>query len=278
MSSRPAAPPAPKAPAPIRSPRATHVSAVPLNISSGVLDTYNRGIIYGTGGIGKTTLAAYLPAPFFIDVEHGSTKLNVSRDFASSFDEVRGKLAWFENNMPEGIRSIVIDTGTELQDMAKEKVISTRRTEKGKEVDSIEGYGWGKGWQFVYDEMDAVLADLDRLVEKHGVMPWIICHDIDAPVPNPAGEDYIRWEPSLYGGDKKGRANIRGRFKNWAEYVVFIGYDVHVADGKGRGSGTRTLYTEERPTHIAKSRTAQISMEFDLSDPGALWRELGIVK
>ena len=30
--------------------------------------------------------------------------------------------------------------------------------------------------------------------------------------------------------------------------------DVNAKDGKGQGGGTRTIYSEERPTHVAKSR------------------------
>ena len=229
--------------------------------------------------IGKSTLAAYLPAPFFLDVEASTTKLNVAFDLELRTEPtwvmLRGKLASIAANPPEGVKSIVIDTATVAEELAKEHVVATRTTDKGKRVDSIEGFGWGKGWQFIYDEFNGLLADLDRCIAR-GLHVCLIAHEVSSPVPNPAGEDFIRWEPLLYSGDKKGRGSIRERLKNWAEHLVFVGYDVIVEDGKGTGAGTRTIYTQEYPTHMAGSRTKQLVIPYTLEDPGALWRELGI--
>lgn len=280
MATKPQAPPAPKALAKKQSPRATIPSAVTLSIGSGITAGADRTVIYGTGKIGKSTLAAFLPAPLFFDVEFGTKKLNVAYDVdlrtAPTWSMLRGKCASIAIAPPEGIRSIVIDTATVAEELAKEHVIATRKTEKGKIVDSIEGFGWGKGWQFVYDEFNGLLADLDRIVAQ-GIHVCLIAHEVSSPVPNPAGEDFIRWEPLLYSGDKKGRGSIRARIKNWAEHILFVTYDVNVEDGKGRGSGTRTIYTQELPTHIAGSRTKQVVISFDLQHPDAIWRELGII-
>jgi hypothetical protein len=280
MATKPHAPPAPKALTKKQSPRATIPSAIALSIGSGLIPGADRIVTFGTGKIGKSTLAAFLPAPLFLDIEAGTKKLNVAFDLELREDPnwlmLRGKLASIASDPPEGIRSIVLDTATIAEELAKEHVIATRKTEKGKVVDSIEGFGWGKGWQYVYDEFNGLLADLDRIVAK-GIHVCLIAHEVSSPVPNPAGEDFIRWEPLLYSGDKKGRGSIRARLKNWAEHIIFITYDVEVEEGKGRGSGTRTLYTQELPTHIAGSRTKQIVMSFDLQHPDAIWRELGIV-
>lgn len=275
MTTKPAAPPPPPAPVKVQSPRATVPKAIALNVSSGPIKGSDRIVIYGTGGIGKSTLAAFMPAPFFIDVERSTKKLNVARDVADDWATLRGKLAAIASSPPEGVLSIVIDSATVAEEMAKEHVIETRKTDKGKQVDSIEGFGWGKGWQYASEEFSGLLADLDRIAEK-GLNVCLIAHDVSSPVPNPAGEDFIRWEPHLYSGDKKGRGSIRDRVKEWSDHVLFIGYDVFVEDGKGQGSGTRTIYTQELPTHVAKSRTRQFSITFDLQDPGAVWRELGV--
>ena len=275
MVKRPPAPPAPKAPADKRSPRSTIPEAIPLRLTSGLITGSDRIVVFGTGGIGKSTAAAFLPAPIFIDVERSTHYINITRDTAEDWPTLRGKLAWIEANPPEGVRSIVIDTATVAEELAKEYVILERKTEKGKRVSSIEDFGWGKGWQFIYDEFCGLLADLDRIAAK-GLNVCLIAHEVSTPVPNPAGEDFIRWEPHLYSGDKKGRGSIRERVKEWADHVIFIGYDVFVEDGKGQGSGTRTIYTQELPTHIAKSRAKQFSIPFTLEEPGAIWRELGV--
>lgn len=278
MTTKPAAPPAPAAPttqSAKKSPRSTIPATIELFLSSGPQKGAERIVVYGTGSIGKSTLCAFLPAPVFLDLEGGTKQLNVTRDTASDWAELRGKLAGIALTPPAGVRSIVIDTATVAEELAKEHVIMTRPTDKGQPVESIEGYGWGKGWQFVYDEFNALLADLDRIVAK-GLNVCLIAHDVSSPVPFPGGEDFIRWEPHLYSGDKKGRGSIRERVKQWADHVLFIGYDISVKDGKGQGSGTRTIYTIELPTHIAASRTAQFQMAFEISNPGAVWQQLGI--
>lgn len=277
MSERPAAPPPPPPPpVKVQSPRATIPQAIALDLTSGPVEGSDRIVIYGTGGIGKSTAAAFLPGPIFLDVERSTKKLNVSRDPVADWATLRGKLAAISASPPSGMRSVVVDSATVAEELAKEFVIATRVTEKGGHVDSIEGFPWGKGWQFVSDEFNGLLADLDRVAEL-GFNVCLIAHDVASPVPNPAGDDFIRWEPHLYAGDKKGRGSVRERVKEWADHVIFIGYDVFVKDGKGQGSGTRTIYSQELPTHVAKSRTKQLAISFDLQDPGAVWRELGIV-
>jgi hypothetical protein len=51
------------------------------------------------------------------------------------------------------------------------------------------------------------------------------------------------------------KASIKLRVKEWADHVLFFGYDVIAEDGKAKGSGTRTIYSAERPHCMAKSRT-----------------------
>ena len=85
----------------------------------------------------------------------------------------------------------------------------------------------------------------------------LIAHDCTTNVPNPAGEDWLRYEPRLQ-SPTSGKASIRLRVKEWADHCLFLGYDVAVDhQGKGRGSGTRTLWTSELPHCMAKSRTTQ---------------------
>jgi len=283
-NTRPGAPPAPRPPERPRSPTATIPSLVPIETSFGVIAGSDRIVIYGTGGIGKTTLAAFLPMPLFLDVERSTRKLKVHRETASDWMTMRGKLASVAASPPEldfgdgklrPIRTLVVDSATVAEEMAKEHVIASRTTEKGNRVDSIEGFGWGKGWQFVYDEMNGLIADLDRIAAT-GLNVCLIAHDSTSLVPNPSGEDYIRWEPHLYSGDKRGRGSVRERIKEWADHLCFVGYDVYVRGGKGEGAGTRTIYTQELPTHVAKSRSHQVCIPFELEDAGRIWRELGI--
>ncbi len=81
----------------------------------------------------------------------------------------------------------------------------------------------------------------------------LICHDCTATVPNPAGENWLRYEPRLQ-QTKNGAASIRLRLKEWADHVLFIGYEVNVEKGKASG-GNRWIWPQEQPFCMAKSRS-----------------------
>jgi len=251
--------------------------AITLDIQKGKVTGRDRIAMYGTAGVGKSSLAAMLPKPLFVDVEEGSSKLNVSRVTASTWTDLRGTLTAIANDPPKGFRTIVLDTITRAQTLAEEHVIATYKTERGEKVDSLEKFSFGKGWKFLADEMMKLMADLDRIVAA-GLNVCVIAHDVSTTVPNPAGEDFLRWEPRLHSGDKNGRGDIRGFLKGWSDHLLFVTYDVSVRDGKAIGAGSRSIYTTEYATHVAKSRSFDVAdvIPFDIKAAGAVWDALAV--
>lgn len=224
----------------------------------------HRIVLYGPGGIGKTTLATALPGPVvFIDLDESLGRLGAQAQVAQaeSWQGIRDALqadGW------EGVKTIVIDTATKAEEMAVEHTLANTLQE-GKRSTSVEGYGYGKGYGYVFDTFLPLLADLDRHA-RAGRNVVLICHDCTATVPNPAGEDWIRYEPRLQ-SPNSGKASIRLRVREWADHVLFLGYDIAVGkDGKGQGSGTRTLYRSELPHCMAKSRTGADPIPLDGGD------------
>lgn len=224
--------------------------------SEGVLRLPERIAIYGPGGVGKTELVANLAGVGktvkSIDLDLGSKEQNIKRvrginDWATLRAYIQDESKW------TGVDVICIDSITKAEELAVAHTLASVAHEKGHKVTSVEGYGYGKGYQYVYDTFLPLLGDLDRHI-RAGRDVVVVCHECVANVPNPSGEDFIRYEPRLQ-APSSGKASIRHRLKEWCDHLLFVGYDVAVTDdGKAMGSGTRAIYPVELPTHWAKSR------------------------
>lgn len=243
-----------------------------FRIQSGIsANQPHRIAMYGPGGVGKTELASLLKNvginPLFIDLEDGTRFLPVDRiGDVRTFDDLR---ACLQSNVMDSYDAVIIDSATKAEEMSIAWTLDNVKTEKGNQVTSIEGYGWGKGYVHVYETFLFLLADLDALTRK-GKHVVLICHDCTASVPNPGGDDWIRYEPRLQSNKS---ASIRNRVKEWADHLFYIGFDVESKNGKGIGSGTRTIYPVEMPTHWAKSRSLADPVPYIQGIPD-LWEQL----
>ncbi len=234
--------------------------------------------LYGTGGIGKTTLAATAPGPVvFIDLEDSLPVLADSlADFpvrvVGGIDNWAAILAALNKmNDWQDIKTIVIDTMTRAEELALVHTLQHVPAAKDSRAKSIEDYGYGKGFQHLYDTFLPLLFALDSHVQA-GRNVVTIMHECVSNVPNPTGEDWIRYEPRLQ-TLSSGKASIRLRVKEWLDELLFIGYDVHVKDGVGAGSGTRTIYPLERPHCMAKSRSIQHNIPLTMFST-TLWEQI----
>lgn len=229
-------------------------------------------MLYGTGGIGKTELCARLAGILhgqkvaFVDADESLPRLRSQFEDqkltapvvvpVENWSQLRAALAspgW------DSIGAIVLDSVTKIEEWAVADTIANVKHEKGNKVSSIEDYGYGKGYAHVFDTFLPLLSDLDAHC-RQGRHVILIAHECVATVPNPEGDDWIRYEPRLQ-DPASGKASIRRRIKEWCDHVLFYGYDVAVdKSGVGKGSGTRTIYTSELPSFMAKSRTTQQSI------------------
>lgn len=243
-----------------------------FTVSHGVRADHQRVVIYGPGGVGKTELASNLKGiglkPLFFDCGSGSHFLDVARiDGLSTWEDLRGALQ--DHSLAKDFNAVVLDDLTTAENLGVQWTLKNIPHEKGHLVQSIEGYGWGKGYTHIYETFLMLLGDLDAHI-RAGRTVVCIAHDCTAKVPNPAGEDWIRFEPRLQNTDK---GNIRARVKEWCDHLLFVGYDVFSKDGKATGAGTRTIYPVEMPTHLAKSRLLGDPIVYERGSCD-LWREL----
>ena len=231
----------------------------------------HRVVVYGTGGIGKTTLCAALPGPVaFIDLDGSLPVLGPrleEQGLAGNIVPVEGVSDWgtlmaaLDADGWDAVKTVVVDTATKAEALALAWTLKTKPTDKGQYVTSVEGYGFGKGYVLVAETFNGLLARLDRHA-RAGRNVVLVCHECTATVPNPEGEDWLRYEPRLQ-NPPSGKASIRLTVKEWCDHLLFIGYDVDVKNGVARGGGTKTLYAGERPHCISKNRTTTDAYALD---------------
>ncbi len=255
---------------------ATRVSFAPIPDAVG-----HRIAVYGSGGVGKSSLACLAPGPVaFFDLEESLPRLRpqwLAQDLKLDIRTVPGVQTWQDLRAAlhapgwEGIQTIVLDTLTRCEEMAVRHTLDTVTTDKGQKVSRLADYPYGKGTEYLYDTFLALLGDLDQHV-RAGRHVVLVCHECTTSVPNPQGEDWLRYEPRL-SSPTSGKNSIRLRVKEWVDHLLFIGFDVDVKDRKGKGSGTRTIYPVEQPHCMAKSRTLADTVIYERHDR-TLWNLL----
>lgn len=224
--------------------------AFSFDISSGIQHGPQKVVVYGPEGIGKSSFAAEFPDPLFIDTE-GSTKLlNVKRLPRPESWSVLNQMIDEVAKNPEICKTLVIDT----VDWA-ERLCSEYICEKGHKQ-SIEEYGYGKGYVLIKEEFGRMLDRLNAVIES-GINVVLTAHCILRKFERPDESGaYDRWELKL--GNKAG-SQISALIKEWSDMLLFVNYKEHVIEDpttkkKKAHGGERVMYTMHRPAFDAKNR------------------------
>lgn len=219
-----------------------------MNITKGPVKTAIRVGIYGTEGVGKTTLASKFPRTVFIDVEGGSKHMDVRRfDQPESLNEVKEQLDYVVGH-PEEFGTVVIDTVDALEKLIFKEVCQE------KKIQNIEDIGYGKGYVYAKQKMQGLLELLDVVIQR-GVHVVLICHSMirKFELPDEMGS-YDRYMLKL------NEKNIAPLVKEWVDLLLFINYKTDIvtdADGKtkkGKGGQKRIMYTTHNACWDAKNR------------------------
>lgn len=216
-----------------------------LNITKGKINRAQKVVIYGPEGIGKSSLAARFPDPVIIDTEGGTAHMDVRRiDKPQSWEELLSIVK--EVAATPGIcKTLVIDTA----DWA-EQLITTYLCTKYKQ-NSIESFGYGKGYTYMAEEFSRLLSSCD-LVIAAGIHVVITAHAKMRKFEQPDEMGaYDRWEMKL----SKQTAPL---LKEWCDMLLFCNYQTFVItsenDTKKAQGGKRVINTNHHPAWDAKSR------------------------
>lgn len=217
-------------------------------VTSGVIPAPVKVVLYGPEGIGKSTFAAQFPDPVFIDAEGGTKRLDVRRlprptSWAMLLDEVKEVR---QGGVP--CTTLVLDTA----DWAEALCIRSICT-KAK-VDSLEGFGYGKGYVYAKEEFGRLLDQLEEVVAT-GRNVVVLAHATIAKFEQPdAVGNYDRWQ-------MKTTKQVAPLLREWCDMLLFANYKT-VVEKSGSGpnaknkasGGRRVMYTTHHACWDAKNR------------------------
>lgn len=218
-----------------------------LNITKGKITRAQKVVIYGPEGIGKSSLAAQFPDPVIIDTEGGTAHMDVRRiDKPQTWEELLSIVKEVADTV--GVcKTLVIDTA----DWA-EQLITAYLCAKYKQ-NSIESFGYGKGYTYMAEEFSRLLTACDQVIAV-GIHVVVTAHAKMRKFEQPDEMGaYDRWEMKL----SKQTAPL---LKEWCDMLLFCNYQTFVVtsetDRKKAQGGRRVMYTAHHPAWDAKTRVA----------------------
>jgi hypothetical protein len=215
-----------------------------MKITTGKQTRAQRVVLYGVESVGKSTFAAKFPKPLFLDIEQGTSHLDVDRCDIGSWKQLTEALA---EAKATDYQTIVIDSADWAERLCIEDLLATTKKT------SIEDFGYGKGWVMVAERISRMLTSVDALIDggKHVVL---IAHSRIVKFEAPdALAPYDRYELKL-------SKQCSPLLKEFADELWFLRFKTKVSTtdtgrGKGLGGKERVMLTTHSAAYDAKTRS-----------------------
>lgn len=209
-----------------------------------------RICIYGTHGIGKSTIASQFPDPIFVSTEDGIDGLDVtSFPKATHINEVVESIKTLIKEEHD-FKTVVVDTVDWLVEPLVVEDVETNHEPKD--------LAYGKGQMLVAESFREILQGLDALRRKRNMNVVLLAHANIVKFESPMTEPYDRYTPKL-----PNRCNAL--LQEWVDVLGFAAFKVIIkkADAgfnkevaRGVTTGERLLHLVENPAYLAKNRYA----------------------
>ena len=215
-----------------------------------------RILVYGTEGIGKSTLASRAPRPVFIQTEDGLGEIDCDKfPLSASFDEVLTQLVSLRTEEHD-YQSVVVDSLDWLERLIWDAVCQDYGV---KSIEKVDG-GYGKGYIHALTPWRLFLDRLAALHRDRCMAVILIAHAKVEKFDDPESSPYDRYSPRLH---KHAGALVT----EWCDAVLFasrkfrtqteetgFGRKRTTAHAIGKDGGERILRTVGGPSCVAKNR------------------------
>jgi hypothetical protein len=216
-----------------------------MKIVRGKQKSAARVVVYGTEGIGKSTMASQFPSPLILDTEDGSKHLDCARVICSDWITLESTMHELVRDA-QGFETIVIDSADWMERIMIEQIVR----QAGKK--SIEDFGFGKGYIHVQERVSKFLAIADQLIAR-GINVVFVAHSkVQRTSPPDQTDGYDRYELKL-------TKQVAPLLREWCDLLLFCNYRLKLVEGsdgriKASGGKERVMYAERAAAWDAKNR------------------------
>lgn len=201
-----------------------------------------RLLIYGTEGIGKSTLAAQAPKPIFLPTEDGLDQIECdSFPLAQSFEDVLAYLTVLSTE-DHPYKTVVIDSADWLERLIFDHVC---KQYGAKSIEKVDG-GYGKGYVHALTQWRQVIDALRYLREQKGMIVILLAHAKIEKFADPESTAFDRFSPRL-------NKNATALLCEWCDAILLATREHGAAKGEKSG-GQRILRCVGTPACVAKNR------------------------
>ncbi len=173
-----------------------------------------RLLIHGLPKVGKSTFAAGAPGAVFLRTEDGLENIEAEAfPLCASWQDLLDQVGVLYAE-PHDYKTVVLDSADWAERLCFAHVVANVKTDKGVSVKSIEGYGYGKGYNHAADAWNELLAGLTALRDERGMGVVMIAHSEIKRFDDPMADSYDRYQIKL----SKGIAKI---CQEWADAIGF---------------------------------------------------------
>jgi hypothetical protein len=229
-------------------------------------------MIYAEHGLGKTTLPSEANNPIYVGSEEND-EFDIARmPKVEKWKDLEEQLAWLLKEKHD-YKTLVIDTMDALEQVAQKDIL---KAQSGKTMATAFG-GYGKAYEKMADMFLDIRDDyLVKLRDIKGMNIVILAHAEKSKHEDPMTmTSYDHYSTAIH---KK----IKPIFEDWVSAILFISYKVYKTqsnDGREHaiGDGSRMIYTEQRPSHVAKNRF-ELPYEIEFEKTGTWKTIIGHIK